>query len=129
MFFNGKNSEPILVSSGVPQGSVLGPLLFLIYINDLTTLPLSQLTRLTVCADDILLYKPITSDISYTTIQDDIYCLFHWSQENLLSFNADKCKCMSITNKRHVSHTSLALDNQALQYVLQYKYLLLSPME
>ena len=50
-------------------------------------------------------------------------CLFHWSQENLLLFNADKCKCMLISNKRHVSYTSLALDNQPLQYVQHYKYL------
>ena len=63
------------------------------------------------------------SDISYTEIQDDINCLFHWSQENLLLFNADKCKCMLISNKRHVSYTSLALDNQPLQYVQHYKYL------
>ena len=42
--------------------------------------------------------------------------------ENLLSFNAE-CKCMLITNKCHVSHTSLALDNQPLQYVQHYKYL------
>ena len=41
----------------------------------------------------------------------------------LLLFNADKCKCMIISNKRHVSYTSLALDNQPLQYVQHYKYL------
>ena len=58
---NGETSEQLPVLSGVPQGSVIGPLLFLIYIDRIKTLPLSDESHLTLYADDMLLYRPITS--------------------------------------------------------------------
>ena len=57
---DGASSVTVPVLSGVPQGSGLGPLLFLTYINQVTALNLSEGTRMAVYADDILLYKPIT---------------------------------------------------------------------
>ena len=54
---NGETSDPVKVISGVPQGSVLGPLLFLIYIDDITSLQLAEGTKVSLYADDMLLYK------------------------------------------------------------------------
>ena len=58
---NGETSEELSVLSDVPQESVLGPLLFLICINDIDDIPLSPGTKLVIYADNVLLYKPIQS--------------------------------------------------------------------
>ena len=71
---NGEISETLPIISGVPQGSVIGPLLFLIYIDDVLRVPLSEGSRLTVYADDMLLYKPISCQEDLAALQNDIDC-------------------------------------------------------
>ena len=61
---NGSSSDVLPVISEVPQGSVLGPLLFIFYINDITTVPLSDGT-MSLFADDLMLYRPIYSATDY----------------------------------------------------------------
>ena len=82
------------MKSWVPQGSVLGPLLFLIYINDITSLQLSSGTQVSVYADDILMYKAISSCTDYVPLQSDVDAVYQWADNNLLTFNRAKFKCM-----------------------------------
>ena len=120
---NGVESEFVQVISGVPQGSVLGPLLFLIYINDVASIKLSVNTKLSLYADDMLLYKVITSSEDYAELQEDINLIHNWSVNNLMTFNASKCKCMYISRKRERRCPSVSLDNATMEYVTHYKYL------
>ena len=85
---NGTCSSPRGVTSGVPQGSVLGPILFLIYINDITSNIDSQLR---LFADDCLFYRPINSPAGYKTFQDDLYKLSVWADVWQMRFNVKKC--------------------------------------
>ena len=117
---NGESSQSIAVRSGVPQGSVLGPLLFLVYI---TKLVLSSNSSLKLYADDILLYKPITCNSSYEELQQDIDRLSQWSDNHMLSFNTSKCKCMLLSNRHNHTPPPLLLYNQPLEFVHEYKYL------
>ena len=83
------------VLSGVPQGSVLGPILFVLYINDVPDIVKSTAK---LFADDIKLYNQVTRDNSEGAdqIQHDLETLEKWSDTWLLRFNASKCKCMHI---------------------------------
>ena len=84
---------------GVPQGSVLGPLIFLIYINDLTNVELND-GNLLRYADDILLYHPIYCLDDYGHIQQNIDKIYTWSEVNLLQFYTAKCKYIVVSRKR-----------------------------
>ena len=66
---NGSASKPIKITSRVPQGTVLGPLLFLLYINDL---PNNLTSNVCLFADDCLLYQPIKSDNGISFLQNEI---------------------------------------------------------
>ena len=84
---NGETSSEVHAISGVPQGSVLGPLLFVIYINNVTSLSFSPGTQITLYADDILLYKLIGNFDDYHFIQIDLHALSQWSDDTYLTFN------------------------------------------
>ena len=122
---NGATSERVSVLSGVPQGSVLGPLLFLIYIDDLASLTLSSGSRLVLYADDILLYAPITSQADYESLQSDVNIIESWANTNHMSFNPSKCKHMHISRKRNpiLPMCPLHLGITNLESVKMFKYL------
>ena len=81
------------VTSGIPQGSVLGPILFLIYINDLPDV-VHNIVKL--FADDTKLYSVVKNMNDQISLQSDINNLLEWSDTWLLSFNTDKCKYLRI---------------------------------
>ena len=80
---NGEASDSVPVISGVPQGSVLGPTLFLIYINGITDISLSDGSKL-LYADDLLLYRAIRTVHDYAQLQQDINSLDNWIQQKYL---------------------------------------------
>ena len=94
MIVNGATSQ---VVSGVPQGSVLDPLLFIIYVNSLCYLSLSNCSELVMYADDLILYKPISSESDWIYLQNDISTINGWVEE--FTFNTSKCKCMLLTRR------------------------------
>ena len=85
---NGTCSSPCGVTSGVPQGLVLGPILFLTYINNITSNIHSQLR---LFADDCLVYCPINTPADHKTFQDDLYKLSVWADVWQMRFNVKKC--------------------------------------
>jgi len=80
-------------SSGVPQGSVLGPLLFIIYANDIPDLQLVCSTT-QMFADDIKIYAAISTLNDALKLQHDLDILAAWSKDWQLRFNTAKCKLM-----------------------------------
>ena len=79
---NGTSSHSIPVTSGVPQGFDLGPLLLLIYTDSISTLQLSEGIKLSLYADYMLLYKTILSAADYVDLQQDIDQIYGWSAAN-----------------------------------------------
>ena len=93
---NGCNSAILPVLSGVPQGSILRPLLFLIFINDLPQYVRHSLTLL--FADDTKCLSPISSILDCQLLQSDLDQLSTWSSEWRLLFNESKCSLLSFTS-------------------------------
>ena len=88
------------VTSGVPQGSVLGPLLFTIYVNELA--PSCVSSSLLMFADDTKLFRCIRSKMDVAQLQHDINALFEWSKLWLLSFNISICVSVNNLIPHHI---------------------------
>ena len=89
------------VISGIPQGSVLGPLLFVIYINDL---PENVVSSIFLFADDTKIFKEVNSINDSKIIQKDIDELEKWSNDWLLRFHPDKCHVLTIGKHSNIVH-------------------------
>ena len=78
------------MTSGIPQGSILGPILFIIFINDM---PKAVDSMMKLFADDAKIFKAIESMDDISIIQNDINTLLDWSHKWQLPLNIAKCKC------------------------------------
>ena len=112
---NDTQSSSIPVTSGVPQGSVLGPVLFLLYINDINQNMNSKIKRF---ADDRVIYREIN-------IQEDLNTLTTWAKtcQWLMDFNIKKCVILSITLKRKPNYFNYNISGQQLERVNKHDYL------
>jgi hypothetical protein len=97
---NGTYSNWSDVTSGVPQGSVLGPILFLIYVNDMDC---GLETNISKFADDTKIFNKISNTSDQEKVQKDLHKLTEWSSTWQMKFNADKCKVLHFgnNNKQH----------------------------
>ena len=94
---DGTTSETAPVQSGVAQGTVLWPLLFLVYINDLAS-EVSSSVRL--FADDCLMYWPVVGEADCEMLQANVHALHRWENKWLMSFNAKRCHVVRVTHAR-----------------------------
>ena len=117
----GKSSSSVPVLSGIPQGSVLGPVLFLIYINDLPEYVSNSTVRL--FADDTLLYLTIHNSSDCDKLQEDLNNLERWESDWQMSFHPEKCEVIHITTKKTPILHSYSLHGHTLSLVPQIKYL------
>ena len=121
VILNGERSDISPVQSGVPQGSILGPLLFVLFINDMHKV-ISQGTSIALYADDTKIWREISCDGDQYIIQQDINNLYKWSVENKMNFHPSKCKVIAVTNKRLIYSLPFyefiySLNGTALDYV------------
>ena len=118
---DGAMSQSSPVTSGVPQGSVVGPVLFLLYINDIG---LNTTSSLKLFADDCLLYRVIKSQDDVRMFQQELDRLNYWATKWQMAFNVSKCHVMRITNARkYVIGGDYLMGSESLQWTDAENYL------
>ena len=117
----GKTSTSVPVTSGVPQGTVIGPILFLVYINDLPEC-ISNFT-VWLFTDDCILYRQIDSTADCVKLQDDLTALQHWKDMWLVTFNTKKCNTMWVSSSPKPISFDYSIHNTVLENVPHTKYL------
>ena len=115
---HGYTSSSLPVVSGMPQGSILGPVLFLVYVNDLPSVVDCQVA---LFADDSKCVKVINSISDCYSLQDDLDNVSCWSKDWRLRFNSTKCEILSVGRKRSPIVHTYKLDNNPLKHVKQEK--------
>ena len=120
---NGEASDFGAVNAGVPPGSVLGPLLFLVYINDLTNVVQDCSIRL--FADDTCLFIEVDNRTETSVkVNNDLSRINNWSKDWLVQFSAAKTKSLIISTKKDVHlNPPVYLNNQKIEEVKSFKYL------
>ena len=113
-------SERLSVTSGVPQGSIVGPLLFVIFINDPRDVVHEQ-TNTALYAVDTKLHRTIVSVKDCDILQRDLAGLNTWSFVSNMKFNASKCKVLTVTRKKLPVTHEYHLGNIYIKRVLEKK--------
>ena len=116
---NGSFSSPAKVLSGIPQGTVLGPILFIIYINDLLDNISSKGLKF---ADDTKIFRQITSKQDSTLLQTDMNLLEEWAKNWKLKFNHEKCHVLTIGKMENIQHTNrYIINDNEIEHVFEEK--------
>ena len=123
---NNVESTPAKITCGVPQGSVLGPLLFLLYINDLCGILTNSKPYL--YADDTVMVSNASNLLmAHSQLQNDLNNVANWCKGNKLSINIKKTKGMLVGTRSMVKKVctlpKLQIQDEPIDYVFQYKYL------
>jgi len=113
-------SSELSITSGVPQGSVLGPTLFLAYINDLLKLVNCSIS---LFADDTLIYQVVNDSLEKSNFQTNINALHYWAKIWCMSFNIDKCSILAFNATANSPTATYSLDGVPLSIVEETKYL------
>lgn len=120
VLLNGVHSSNLSVDSGVPQGTVLGPTLFLIFINDL---PEHVNCNVRLFADDCLLYRKVNNKSDSDLLQRDLSNLEKWENDWQMKFNPEKCYTLHVSKKLKPTSFDYLLHNHTLESVKESKYL------
>ena len=111
----------MVMTSGVPQGSLLGTLLFLLFADDLSNAV--ETSRVACYADDTKVFKSIDSIIDCNILQSDLNNLVSWSESSGLIFNQSRCKYHCITRKRLPAQPTYTINETPLELATQRKTL------
>jgi hypothetical protein len=122
VIINGSKSSSITVNSGVPQGTVLGPLLFLIYINDLPNC-INTGTKVRLFADDCIIYRTIKTEKDSEMLQKDLEELQKWESNWSMSFHPEKCQLLRVSKKKKQIITNYFIHGKNLSQTNNAKYL------
>ena len=117
---DGECSEDAPVLSGVPQGTVLGPLMFILYINDISA---GTNCSIRLFADDCLLYRVVDSTRDAALLQWDLKIMCRWADAWEMDFNPSKCYKLSITKRRCPLSYPYTINGVMLEHVSSNPYL------
>ena len=120
--FDNFNSDTCLISTGVPQGSILGPILFNIYINDIINI--TKKCHIIQYADDTSLIYPMNDKNARQSLEMELEYLFEWLTLNKLSLNISKTKYMLFsTREKNVTYPIVTINKQIIENVSEFNFL------
>ena len=117
---DGESSDELPVLSGVPQGSILGPILFLLYINDL---PENVQSQVRLFVDDTAVYLTVQDPNDSERLQSDLNVLQEWEKKWDMEFNPSKCQVLHITRSRNPIRYNYTMHGQTRESVENSRYL------
>ena len=123
VFVNGVMSKPEFLKAGVPQGSVLNPFLFIVYINDIADRLDSLLHNKTLCRRPLTWLFSTDYQLLEYTLNANLSTLSNWAKRWLIQYNPDKTKAVLFSTRDETKNIDLYFDGTKIQIVQNHKHL------